>query len=171
MNRERQRPGKTYLITFACYGAHLHGEEGAIDREHNVPGTPVLAANPAFVKRSLADMTQPPYELDATRRAPTMQGIQHVCKRRGWGLIAAHVRTNHVHVIVNADRSPENVMTALKAYASRFLNEAGLESKDRRRWARPGSTRYLGTHEAIERAIDYVVNRQGEPMEVYCCER
>ena len=33
----------TYLITFACYGCHLHGAgSGSIDTTHNVPGTPVL---------------------------------------------------------------------------------------------------------------------------------
>ena len=33
----------TYLITFACYGCHLHGSEsGSVDREHNVRGTPLL---------------------------------------------------------------------------------------------------------------------------------
>ena len=32
-----------YLITFACYGARLHGDEsGSVDRHHNLPGTPYL---------------------------------------------------------------------------------------------------------------------------------
>ena len=30
----------TYLITFACYGCHLHGSEsGSVDHEHYVQGT------------------------------------------------------------------------------------------------------------------------------------
>ena len=37
----------TYLITFACYGWHLHGDPfGSIDPAHNVPGTPILEQTP-----------------------------------------------------------------------------------------------------------------------------
>ena len=42
----------TYLITFACYGWHLHGDgTGSVDAAHNVYGTPILeedAARAAF---------------------------------------------------------------------------------------------------------------------------
>jgi hypothetical protein len=35
-----------YLIIFACYGAHLHGDErGSVDRFHNVPGGRLLPAD------------------------------------------------------------------------------------------------------------------------------
>jgi hypothetical protein len=31
-----------YLITFPTYGTWLHGDErGSVDRDHNLPGTPV----------------------------------------------------------------------------------------------------------------------------------
>jgi hypothetical protein len=34
-----------YLLTFACYGCHLHGDEaGSVDRGHNVPGSPLVDA-------------------------------------------------------------------------------------------------------------------------------
>jgi hypothetical protein len=37
-----------YPITFACYGRHLHGSEsGSVDREQNVPGTPILDVDSA----------------------------------------------------------------------------------------------------------------------------
>ena len=37
----------TDLITFACYGCHLHGDQfGSIDPAHNVPGTPILSKTP-----------------------------------------------------------------------------------------------------------------------------
>ena len=39
-----------YLITFACYGGHLHGGiSGSVDRRHNAAGTPILEADPARV--------------------------------------------------------------------------------------------------------------------------
>ncbi len=116
-------------------------------------------------------MKEEPYELDRARREHVLKGIQEACRRRGWDLIAAHVRMTQVHAIVSVDRAPEDVMIALKAYASRALNEAGFETKDRRRWAHHGSTRYLRDSDAIERAIEYVVDRQGAHMEVFSCDR
>jgi REP element-mobilizing transposase RayT len=169
--RERQRPGPlTYLITFTCYGTHLHGEEGTVDRDHNVPGTPTLRRDSGLLKLSATMLKEPPYELDHARREHVLRGIRWACERRGWTLIAAHVRTNHVHAIVSSDKPPEDVLIALKAYTSRALNEAGLDGKDRRRWARHGSTRYLRSREVVARAMDYVLEKQGEPMEVFCAD-
>jgi hypothetical protein len=35
-------PLVTYLITFSCYGCHLHGSEsGSVDREHSARGAPI----------------------------------------------------------------------------------------------------------------------------------
>ena len=93
--------------------------------------------------------------------------MQQVCSHREWTLLAAHVRTNHVHVVVAADKSPEQVMNALKAYASRALKDAALDRPDRRRWARYGSTRHLWTIEAASAAVHYIVCEQGEPMAVF----
>jgi len=71
--------------------------------------------------------------------------------------LAAHVRANHVHVIVEADVRPEKVMIDFKAYASRALNRLGREGLDRRRWARHGSTRWLWKDQDVRDAIRYVV--------------
>ena len=69
--------------------------------------------------------------------------------------------------VVKADRNPEQVMSALKAYASRALNETGIDRTGRRRWARHGSTRYLWTMTEIAAAVRYVANDQGEAMAVH----
>jgi hypothetical protein len=45
---------------------------------------------------------------------------------RGWQLLAAHVRTNHVHVVVQAERDPGRLMCEIKARASRDLTRAGF---------------------------------------------
>ena len=58
-------------------------------------------------------------------------------------------------------------MTSLKAYASRWLNEAGFDAPNRKRWTRHGSTRYLWHETAVEQAVAYVVDEQGEATEVY----
>ena len=113
-------------------------------------------------------MTQPPYRLDESRRASVLAALQDRCTEREWFLFAAHVRTNHVHVIIEAQaEEPERVMTDLKAFASRRLNESGMDRAGRKRWARHGSTRRLWKTDAVLAAIRYVVNGQGEPMAVY----
>jgi REP element-mobilizing transposase RayT len=112
-------------------------------------------------------MDQPPYEMDKSRREEVLEALIHRCNQSDWGLLAAHVRTNHVHVVVHAECSPEFVMTQLKSAISRRLNELGLDDKARKRWARHGSTRTLFDRRAIEEAICYVLERQGELMSIY----
>ncbi len=105
--------------------------------------------------------------MDAPRQAIVLQTIQQVCTYRGWSLLAVHVRTTHVHVVVHANQAPEKIMNDCKAYASRNLTAAGFEQPERKRWTRHGSTRYLWQPEHVEAAIRYVVDEQGEPMVVY----
>ena len=93
----------TYLITFACYGCHLHGSaSGSVDREHNVPGTWALEANSVRAASEREIMDQAPYHLDEIRRDAVLQAIQEVCAHRGWSLLAAHVGSTHVHTVVEA---------------------------------------------------------------------
>lgn len=157
-----------YFITFSCYGVHLHGEgAGSVDRHHNLVGSRVLEPDPQRVSAERQSMTQPLYRLDQGRRAAVLSALQRHCLYRGWGLLAAHVRTSHVHVIVKAEVRPERVMSELKSYASRELNRLGCDGPDRKRWARHGSTRWLWEDRDVRRAIQYVVEEQGEPMAVF----
>lgn len=161
-----------YLITFACYGCHLHGEErGSVDRAHNVPGSRCVEAD---VRRLAAEkflMTQPPYSMDEPRRRLVLESLKERCTERQWTLLASHVRTNHVHAIVDSEAMPKRVMNDLKSYASRRLNQAGFEDSHRKRWARHGSTRWLATREAVLAAIQYVLDGQGEVMAAYLIDR
>ena len=112
-------------------------------------------------------MDQSPYHLDRVRRDAVLEAIQGVCAHRGWNLLAAHVRSNHVHTVVEADVPPERVMNDFKAYASRHLNRMRLEEPDRKRWARHGSTRWLWKPQHVSAAIQYVVAEQGDHMSVF----
>ena len=86
---------------------------------------------------------------------------------KNWRLLAVQVRSNHVHIVVEADASPEFVMNAFKAYASRALNLAYPQQKGRIRWTRHGSTRHLWSAEKIDAAVKYVLEKQGDPMACY----
>jgi REP element-mobilizing transposase RayT len=157
-----------YFITFACYGVHLHGDEsGIVDRRHNTPGRPFAEASAERVAVKRRQMDQEPYHLDRMRQAIVFDALREVCLHRRWNLLAAHVRTSHIHVVLEAEVRPEMAMNAFKSYASRSLNRLGIDQEDRKRWARHGSTRWLWEDADVATAIQYVVEGQGEAMEVY----
>ncbi len=157
-----------YPITFACYGSHLHGSEsGSVDREHNAPGTPILEVDSARATAESERMDQIPYGLDQIRRDTVLEAIQEVCPHRGWSLLAAHVRSTHVHTVVETEVPPERVMSDFKAYASRRLNRMRLDEPNRKRWARHGNPRWLWKPRHVSAAIQYVVAEQGDAMSVF----
>jgi len=157
-----------YLITFSCYGSHLHGDKrGSVDPNHNLYRNPVLELDDDRRRRELSDLTHTPYRLEQRQRDVVLQSLQEVCLHNCWWLVAAHVRSTHVHIVVDAERSPEFVMNAVKTRASRLLNQSGLEPHVRKRWARHGSTRWLFKPESVNRAVKYVLDEQGERMSVY----
>jgi REP element-mobilizing transposase RayT len=158
----------TYLITFPCYGSHMHGApEGSVDRNHNRYGSPFAEADPERLASQVRLMDQPPYQLDQARREAALEGMADRCARHDWRMLAAHIRTNHVHIVIQGEDTPEFIMTQLKAAASQRLNELGFDHPARKRWARHGSTRWLFNEESVRRAIRYVVEGQGEAMATY----
>ena len=160
-----------YLITFACYGGRLHGEEsGSVDRYHNLVGSRLVQPDPERVRMERGRMLQEAYVLDEQGRAAVLAALRSHCLHRGWRLLAAHVRSNHVHAVVEAEVRPEKIMNEFKAYASRELNRLGRDGPDRRRWARHGSTRWLWKDRHVQNAIQYVVEEQGEPMALFMAD-
>lgn len=57
-------------------------------------------ANPERVAMKRQQMDQVPYLLDRRRPATVLDALREVCLPRRCRLLAAHVRTNHVHAVV-----------------------------------------------------------------------
>jgi len=112
-------------------------------------------------------MDQASYGMDRGRREVVLAALLERCSDQRWRLLAAHVRANHVHVVIEAEVRPERIMNDLKSYASRCLNQQGLDDATRKRWARHGSTKWLWKPENVSAAIRYVVDEQGPPMAVF----
>ena len=93
-----------------------------------------------------------------------------ICEELNWDLISFHVRTKHVHLVLAAAWDPELILIDLKRRASRELNLAGYDRGRSRRWTRGGSKRYLWTPDSVASAVEYVLNHQGEPMEIYLAD-
>jgi REP element-mobilizing transposase RayT len=146
-----------YFITFRAYGTWLHGDaRGSVDREHNQFGTPMLPASGQRVRWEAAELEGAPMHFDAACRDVIGRTIREVCAHKGWALHEANVRTNHVHVVVSAARSPEFVMNSLKSWATRRLVEAGLVGRGTCVWSRHGSTVYLFREEKFLEKCAYV---------------
>ena len=62
---------------------------------------------------------------------------------------------------------PERILNDFKTAISRRLNKAFPAERNRARWTRHGSTRYLWTEEAVAEKVHYVLEGQGEPLEYY----
>jgi REP element-mobilizing transposase RayT len=156
-----------YLITFRTYGTWLHGEDrGSVDRRnYNRYGQPDMPPNKWVLADEQAKLRNAPVILDHAQREVVESAIREVCEQRRYQLHAVNARSNHVHSVVTASRKPEHVMNSFKSFATRKLRAAGLLGSDIKPWGRHGSTPYLWTEEDLERAIDYVLNGQGnEPF-------
>ena len=153
-----------YLITFRTFGTWLHGDSrGSVKRDGlNRYGTMRIETNPHFETWARDEMRQGIITLNDTMRVVVDSAIRDACERRGFGLPALNVRTNHAHVVVSAALKPERIADALKANATRMLRNHGLVAADQKVWSRGRSRRYLWKPRHVQAAIEYTVNGQGD---------
>ncbi|MFN0172627.1 MAG: transposase [Bryobacteraceae bacterium] len=153
----------TYLLTFASYGTRLHGDaKGSFDRRQGP-----VHENAAWESFERSLLREHPFELDADRRVIVLEAIQEVAAYRNWRLVAVHVRSTHVHAIVDTDTTPPKAIGDFKAYASRRLAQRGNGLDRQCRWARFGNFSLLRDRKALASAISYVLEQQGEPMATF----
>jgi hypothetical protein len=159
------------LLTFATYGTHLPGDpRGSFDhvREGNRRALP---PSPSLHRFSHDLLRHPPFLLTTPRaRNLVRDAIVESSAFRAWSLLAVHVRTNHLHAVVDMEVKPGDVFSTWKAYATRALRNAGEAATDQKVWAHGGSAQRLRTT-GLAGAIRYVLTRQGEPMATYCADR
>jgi REP element-mobilizing transposase RayT len=160
-----------YFITFSTYGTWMHGSaKGSVDDEHHAFGEPLLEGDAERERQAREAMVQRPYVMSSAERDVVCKAIVELARDRDWRLLAAHVRTNHVHVVVTAERDAGRVMSDMKARASRDLTRAGFDNAERRRWTRHGSTQHLFREEDVAAKIQYTLDGQGERMAWYAKE-
>ena len=155
-----------YLITFRCYGTWLHGDDrGSVDRSHNQYQAPYIPPNERWRQHNAQALKCEPVSLNAAQRESVETAIRETCSLRNWLVHAINVRTNHVHVVVATGTArPEHALNAFKANATRQLRHDGHWRQQYTPWADKGSKRYLWNERSIERAIEYVINGQGDKL-------
>lgn len=145
-----------YHISWTTKGTWLPGDErGWVERE--TPGIQRPDVN--RWERAHARMHHQPVILNPQQRAVVFQVIVNHCGIREWTPHAIHVRKSHVHVVVTAPGvTPERVMSQLKSWCSRRLNEQfnGVTKW----WTDHGSTKWINDEQYLRRAIMYVIDEQ-----------
>ena len=154
-----------YFISFRTARTWLHGDpRGSIDRFHNLYGSPYIPSNQRWLRYNRNQLRAQPLILEGKQRGMIKSAVRETCQIRRWNLLAINTRTNHVHVVVCADRDPDSVLVAFKANATRRLREEGLWSYPFSPWARKGSRRNLWNERSVANAIDYVLYGQGDEL-------
>ena len=155
-----------YLISIRSYGTWLHGDErGSVDRHgYNVYGTPRMFQSETLKEFMKSEMKEDEYLLGKKERICILEAVKEVCEYKGYELLAANIRTNHLHSVVSAQKKPERIVNEFKAYATRKLREKNLVEIEKKVWSRGKSRRYLWKPKNVERAIDYVLFGQGNEI-------
>jgi REP element-mobilizing transposase RayT len=143
-----------YLLTFTTYGAYLPGDaRGSFD--HARAGVSrFIPPNPALERYHRRAMSSDSFALStAPQRQAVRDAILQVCAERVWLLRALHIRTTHVHGIVESNVAPRRVVEAWKAYATRSLTSSGLIDDAGKIWTRGSNARRLDSPDAVRSAI------------------
>src|SRR3954471_15527687 len=95
-----------YHLTWTTYGTWLPGDaRGWIRKNYNGVQSPQRKREEDYRRR----LSEEPVELTTSQRALIEETITNHCTTRNWPIHAVNARTNHVHVIVTADREPAEV--------------------------------------------------------------
>jgi REP element-mobilizing transposase RayT len=147
----------------------LHGTakaNGSVDRDHKAFGSEFLKPDEARRLHAESLLEHSRYVLNERAREVVRDAIVSLSQERNWSLMALHVRSNHVHLVIAAELDPSRLMSDLKARASRDLSRSGVDDHPKR-WTRHGSTRYLFQEAELKSAVEYTLEQQGERMAAY----
>ena len=152
-----------YHIIWTTYGTWLPGDDRGWMR-HGIPA--VQPPDPKLQLVCRARMKEEIVLLNDAQIEVVAKTISDHCLKRRWTIFAIAVKTNHVHVLVEADRKGQIVRDQLKAWCSRRLSDqAGLKTIQtktggRRRWfTERGYVSQIEDEEYFQEAIAYVENQ------------
>jgi hypothetical protein len=124
-----------YFLTFNCYGTHLRGyEKGSVDRAREGRGG-AIEPSAALVNYGKRTMTDAEARLDLDESFLVLSAIRKTCAFRHWTLLAAHIRSTHVHLVVDGSMEASCAIRDFKAYASRALNGSGFVARHQNNYA------------------------------------
>jgi len=144
------------FITWTTYGTWMPGDaRGWRKRKegHQLP-------RPLLAQWCREQMRGDAVLLQTHDRKTVEQACRKHCEHRGWHLFGVNARTNHVHVVVAADESPQKVRDQLKANSTTALRRQDQPLIVDRTWTKGGDCEILDTDDDIEAALQYVTEAQ-----------
>ncbi len=158
-----------YFITFTTYGSWVHADaRGSVSRDQNKYGTPRIKPNAQIAERMRNKLRDDQFLLDDARRKIVLNSIIKACEYYQWRLYAAHVRSNHVHILLRALEKSKTVTTKIKSFATRFLKKYHPDIPDQKFWTRGKSARCIWNPDFLGLTMKYIIEQQGEKMAWYC---
>lgn len=146
-----------YFITWTVYGTFLQGDSRWWRKRNGGQQPP----QPRLEQWHRDRLKYQVILLNPNHRNAVFDEIEHHCQRRGWKLWAANPRTNHVHVVVNANGfTGDKVRNQLKANCTRGIREIDHRFIDRPVWTTQGDVQFLNNDDDLKMAIQYVVEAQ-----------
>ena len=171
-----------WLLTNTFYGNWLPGDERGFvgnvwdhrqddpgDKKrirHNHRGTDYDESFRGLRAASADQMKGPPIHLAFPHAQSLLTQFRETAGHRKWELSAVAIMYNHVHIVVcvPGDPDPAKVLSDFKSWGTRKLSATYGEPPSKTWWTAKGSTRKKATPEEIADAIDYVLNRQPNPL-------
>lgn len=145
-----------YFITWGTYGTWLPGDA----RGWNARGRGWQPPDSIREAQAADAMTEGECRLTPEQRAAVETQLAETCRFRGWQLLAASCRSNHVHVVVAvAGADGFKVRDDLKAWATRCLKER-FDPTRKKWWAERGDVEPVYHDAGLEQAIWYVAEGQ-----------
>lgn len=151
-----------FFFTWSTYGTWLPGDaRGWVEYRKGF-----RLPDPVRELEAKAKMTEDSCLLSPDQRREVEWQITETCRRRGWTLHAVNCRSNHVHAVTSASRTPRFMRQHLKSWCTRRLSEHEQEqgvSIDQLRenwWADRGSVRWVYGDEGLLNVTHYVVDEQ-----------
>jgi REP element-mobilizing transposase RayT len=143
-----------YHITWGTHGTRLPGSDKPhVRKDQNEFDSPLPEPDPELEVLARKRMTQPSVRLTYEHRQFTVKAIENVAKRYGWTIHAIAAQSDHVHVVITANRVGNELRDALKAVSSKALNK---QFADQKWWAVGGSCKYIYYDSYFENAVNYV---------------
>ena len=146
----------TYFITWTTYGTWLPGDA----RGWRKTGNGNMLPQPRLAEWCRNRLSEQPVVLTLAQRLKVETVCQAHAGIRGWILHAVQARSNHVHLVVTADKAPKTVRDQFKANATRVLREAPDAITNKTVWTQGGDCEVIDGEENLERVVQYVLEAQ-----------
>jgi REP element-mobilizing transposase RayT len=140
---------------------------------HNQPGTPCASDHPGLREYMKERCKQEPIALQRHHADVLLEQFIETARYRHWLLLAVAIMYNHVHIVVGVpgDPEPETLLRDFKSYGSRALNRRWGKPASGTWWTESGSRRKLPNQAAVDETVQYVTQRQPDPLLVFKGER